>query len=383
MWYFNIKKPTIVIDNGSYELKAGFQGHYAPSCRIPTVVGRPKLENSDEDFEDQYFGEEAMAKANALSLKYPIQRGIINDWDGIIYINMILIWNQFGIMQESEHPILLTEVPINPNANREKTMQILFETFQAPLISLVNKAVLPLYAVGKLTGVVVDSGQDDTNIVPVYEGYYLQHAVLRRDYAGNACTQEFLQILNKSGYYFYKHYYRSLIIEMKEKLCYVAQDYDKEIKKYKESGAEDTKYELPDGDFITIKNEKFRCSELLFKPYQEVEVGIHELVYNSLKKCDPSLQLYLYLNIILSGGNTLLKGFRQRLQKELKSMPPESIKPKSLLRYFDIEDTSEHNFISWKGGEILASLDSFLFTCFERKEYDEQGPSIVHRWMYK
>eukprot|EP01084_Bolivina_argentea_P095887 172385_1 len=104
-----------------------------------------------------YIGHEAQSKRGILSLKYPIEHGIITTWDDIEQIWHHMFYNELRI-QPDEHSILLTEPPLNPKANREKTTQIMFETFNTPAFYLAVQPVLALYASGRSTGVVLDSG---------------------------------------------------------------------------------------------------------------------------------------------------------------------------------------------------------------------------------
>merc|ERR1719230_1804265 len=103
---------------------------------------------------------------------YPIEHGIVTNWD-----DMEKIWHHAFYNQLRS----LTEAPLNPKANRERMTQIMFETFQVPAMYVAIQAVLSLYASGRTTGVVLDSGDGVSHTVPVYEGYALPHAIERLD----------------------------------------------------------------------------------------------------------------------------------------------------------------------------------------------------------
>ncbi|CAD8051583.1 unnamed protein product [Paramecium primaurelia] len=367
--------PAVVIDNGSGQCKAGIAGDDAPRCCFPAVVGRPKHQGImvGMDSKEAYVGDEAQAKRGVLALKYPIDNGIVNNWDDMERIWHHAFFNELRVTPE-DHPALLTEAPMNPKANREKMTQILFETFNVPSFYVAIQAVLSLYASGRTTGIVVDSGDGVSHTVPIYEGYALPHAVLRIDLAGRACTQYLVNILNELGVSFTSSAEMEIVRDMKEKLCYVALDYEEEMKKYKESAANNRPYELPDGNVVVIQNQRFRCPELLFKPnFIGLEVsGIHELTFKSIMKCDIDVRKDLYGNVVMSGGTTMFPGIPERLSKELTSLAPSSMKIK-------VVAPPERKFSVWIGGSILSSLSTFQAMWITRSEYDESGPTIVHR----
>jgi actin beta/gamma 1 len=327
-------------------------------------------------WKDAYVGDEAVAKAAALTLKCPISHGIVNNWDDMERIWHHAFYNELRVAPE-EHPVLLTESPLNPKANREKMTHIMFETFGAPAIQIATSARLALHASGRSTGVVIESGDGVTHTVPFYEGHMLPNAVMRLDLGGRDLTDYMLKIVAEREYALARSLAslgptveRGVVREMKERLCYVAEDFDAEMQRA--SSELEKSYELPDGTVVTIGSERFRCPEALFKPslIGLEQEGIHQTAYNSIMKCDVDIRKDLYGNTVLAGGNTMFPGIDARIQKEITILAPPTVRVR-------VVAPPERAFLPWIGGSSLASLDSVPWT--SKAEYDESGPSIVHR----
>jgi len=279
-------------------------------------------------------------------------------------------------VQPHDHPVLLTEAALNPKQNRERMLQIMFETFYVPALYISMQAVLSLYAAGRTTGIVCDSGDGVTHIVPVYEGYAMPHAVGRVNLAGRKLTEHLMQLLGERGGRFNTSAEFELVRDIKEKCSYVAEDFDEELRKCSGSSAAqlEMSYELPDGNIVELGSERFRCAEPLFKPQllgMEAS-GLHEMLFDCIRACDIDIRKDLFANVVLSGGTTMLRGLGKRVQAELTNLAP----PTMRVRVLYPDDRQHSVFI---GGSMLSDLDSFQDMCVTKQEYSEHGPKIVHK----
>jgi len=414
----------VVVDNGSGLLKAGFAGADMPKLIFPAYVGRPKhvkVMATGAGESDYFVGDKARELRGLLRLRYPQSHGVVQDWE-----EMHAVWShmyqELQIAQD-QHPVLLTEPPLNPKANRGKAAEIFFETFNVPALYVQVQAILSLYASGRTTGVVLDSGDGVTSAVPVYEGFTLPTSITRMDLGGRDVTDYLSLLLRKNaGLTMTTSAEREIVKEMKEKICYVAiniEQYEKElaggasgvgsrssgvgsggvtgsagadkggVSATSASSAADLlsgvsddfepelPYKLPDGSTIMVGSEKFRAPEILFNPalIGKEDAGMAHCVVDCISKCDLDLRRTLFGHITLAGGSTLFDGFGDRLLSEVKRLAPRDTKIK-------IWAPPDRMVSTWIGGSILASLATFKKMWITKKEYEEGGRNAIYRKIF-
>lgn len=306
-----------------------------------------------------------------LKCSYPMEHGTVNNWEDMELIWQHIYKNELKV-SETEHPVLLTEAPLNPLRNREMAAEVFFEKFNVPALYVSMQAVLSLYAAGKTTGVVLDCGDGVSHAVPVFEGFALPHAITRSDVAGREVTNYFQLLLRRAGYNFHTSAEREVVREIKEAKCQVA----KNLAREKETKARQrTKYRLPDNNEIELGTEVFEAPEVLFNPELiGLEYpGVAATLVNCIQKSDLDVRKTLYQNIVLSGGSTMFRGFGARLLDEVKAnAPPQDLKIK-------IQAPPERKISTWLGGSILASLGTFKSLWITREEYIEEGEKSMER----
>ena len=250
----------------------------------------------------------------------------------------------------------------------------MFEIFNTPGIYISQTSILSLYSTGKTTGVIVDVGHGSTSHVPIFEGYAYPHTTLKTSLGGQDINEYLNTLLLKRGINLSTNY--DIIRAIKEKLCYVSTDYEKELREASFTGNSDIQYDLPDGKEIKIGAERFMGPEILFKPelFDCEFIGIHEQCYQSIMKSDIDIRKELYSNIILSGGSSMFEYLPERLTKEIQNLIPSS-----LCSNVKVMAMPERNYSAWIGASILSSLGNFQIMWVTKTEYDDAGPQIVHR----
>lgn len=405
--------PIIVIDNGSHELRAGYPGDEAPRVAIPSLVGQPlnsgvAMATGVREYE---VGYEARAKRGMLNCTEPVRGGIIQNWDAMEKLWAHIIFREMRVSPEN-FCFSISEPHNTTKDQKERTLELLMETFNANSLYLGISSVFSLYSYGKTTGVAVDIGLHTSSAVPVHEGYCLTRQVTSSPVAGDALTKYLTKLLKDQGYGFGTIREHELINSVKEQLCYVMPSgaggglgpafaatadggHNTADLSVKGGTAE---FSLPDGQMIPIDSERHMCPETLFnfsilgKEYAprvkvfldagdeyspSIDKGISWLTYAAISNSEQSLRNTLINNVVLSGGSSLFSGTRQRLQKELSIFYRE-IRPNEAMIPISVSEVPCRQYSSWLGGCMLSSISMFPHLTVSRAEYEEQGLRVIH-----
>ncbi|ELU40020.1 actin-related protein Arp2 [Rhizoctonia solani AG-1 IA] len=336
---YSTRRPVLISPSLS---KSDTRGPTFPNMAIfPSVIGRPILRAEERLgqhlIKDIMVGDEAEAVRSYLQITHPMEHGIVKDWDDMKHL-WDYTFDQKLRVDPAGRKILLTEPPMNPKRNRERMAQVMFEEYGFGSVYVAIQAVLTLYAQGLTTGVVVDSGDGVTHIVPVYDGFALPHLTRRLDIAGRDVTRYLIKLLLMRGYAFNRTADFDTVREIKEKFCYVSYDLEMDQRLSEETTVLVESYtvsnmpslldfdliqvKLPDGRTIKIGAERFEAPECMFQPHLvDVEQpGVAEMLFQTIQSAAVDTRAELYKHIVLSGGSSMYPGLPSRLEKEMKQL---------------------------------------------------------------
>ncbi|XP_003386197.1 PREDICTED: actin-like protein 6A [Amphimedon queenslandica] len=417
---------ALVFDIGSCTSRVGYAGEDCPKADIPTVIGVGPGEDTPMDTEDSeapikpapsnkyYIDTTVIGRPReGVEMKTPLKDGIIKDWE--LYQQLINHLYTKHIKTDSDlHPVLMTEPTWNTKSDREKLTELMFETYKVPAFFLSKTAVLSAFANGRSTALVIDSGANQTSAVPVHDGYALSSATTRTPLAGDFITAQCRGFLDEQKIEVVPHYLVASKEPVKERapanyvkkkvpevttsfheymVKKVISDFQASICQVSTSSLRDeietstsiptTLYEFPNGYNINLTVEKFKLTEGLFDSSTGHVKGISggnllsipNVALHSASVCDSEIKPALYGSVVVVGGNSLLNGFTERLNRDLTTKTPQSVRIKMVQNV----STVERKFSSWIGGSILASLGTFQQMWISKQEYEETGKSVVQK----
>ena len=352
----------IIFDNGSSVIKAGIGGEDFPALNIRLV---------EESNDNGIFFD----KKQKLVHGRPIEKGIIKNWD-----IMENVW-EFSINEmngnSDEFKVLMIENYGNPDGHRHKSAEIMFEKFGASSFMLENQSVLSLLANGKESGLVINCGDELTQIVPVYNITTVTRGIRNFDFAGKDITSNLEKLLNNGNTERYPIPYtlnRDICEDIKIQLGVSSFDYFEDSGNSNLYGILDKEYTLPDGQVITIGSARLDCTEILFRPYLfDIKVpGIHKVIGESLNSVS-CISHVINPNIVVSGAALKFPHFCERLEKELSVL--NHSKWNAHIYYLP----GEMKYLPFIGASIVTCLNSMNCKWVSKEDYYEIGALILDR----
>lgn len=377
-------KLPIIIDIGSGTVKAGFSGEENPKLVFNNFFGESKYkkvlhtyDNKSANINEQYIGDDCDKYLGLIKLRYPVNRGSFEkDEDILTLFNHIFLKLGLNSQEIKEHPILITEPILNPKSNREKISQILLDKLNIPAIFFASQPILSLLSTSSTSGIILESGDGVTQSCFVCEGYSIPCSYERYNYGGKDVTEYLKTMLRKRGYNFYNTSEIKLVNDIKENLCYLEPGKRTEYSNVKKSlNRKLIPYYLPDGNFISIGEERILAPEILFNPeYIGKEyLSFTDMIISSINKIDIELRKKAYESIWLSGGNTAIKDLNEKLIEELKNKFGKTL-------FINILENEKINpqYRCWVGGNIISTLEIFKKMWITKNEWNENGNEILH-----
>mmetsp|Transcript_14198 Transcript_14198/g.30707 ORF Transcript_14198/g.30707 Transcript_14198/m.30707 type:complete len:387 (-) Transcript_14198:138-1298(-) len=374
----------LICDTGSGVIKAGFAGEHFPRLNFPGIVGRPML-RFDEDVGDVHLkdimlGTEAAEVRAMLQVSYPVANGVIQNWD-----DMELVWDHtFKTLGAncSDHVVVQTEAALNPLKNREKMCEYMIEKFGFAGVNVGVQAILALNAQGLNTGLVVDSGDGVTHLVPIFEGFVQPAHVARLNIAGRHITEQLVKLLQQRGYLLNSSADFETAASIKQKMCYVAYDVEKEKRLATQTTTLEKRYQMPDTREVKLSSERFMAPEILFNPSLfnpagSDQKGLPEFIYDTIMRTDIDQRRTYFGRVVLSGGTTMFPGMSSRVERELGVL---TSKLKDMR--INVEDPPRRKFMVYLGASHIAKHfheENVADWYISKKEYEERGAQAIHR----
>ena len=365
------EKHPIVIDIGTYCIRTGFGGDSEPIHVFPTVVGKPpntQFRQTSNSSQNIFIGESAYKNATQLVLSNPMENRIIKNLDDTQILLDFIFSSKYKV-PTNKTPLVLSISPFSTEKDRENLSTLIFETFRIPLFYPGLSSSLLLYASGLTTGIAIDAGETDINIVPVYESFSMMNLAKKLEIGGKTISESIRQNLIKPGSTLSLSSERSTLHYIKEHFCYIR--FDNENPEENDTKKPEPKFFVtPDNQKYELNDQVCKIPEMIFKPdFITVDsLGLSQLTLQTIETIDTDIKNTVQNNIVISGGTSLIKGFHQKLEKDISEK----------IQSINVIAPPSRKIAPWVGGSMIASIGTFKDLALSKEEYEETGPSVVH-----
>ena len=416
----NSNQPVLILDNGSGYLKCGISTDEHPLITIPTVIGKPKYQNEFFDYPfniaeinqnskknqknkkaskrqtNDIIGHDALDSPSIYNLSYPIQNGTVTNFDDLYDIYTYLFYKKMKV-EPSNYPCLISECLQNPMNKKEKMMEMFFEHFRVPILGTCLQTNMALKSTGRVTGLVLESGHGSTQVSAIYDDFILSNSLEKCDFISssnlNFQIQNFLSRCKIYELDLERDF--KLLNKLKEMFCVISNplgDYSNRGRftttkntyntLYQENMKSEHIYELPDGSVADLGMLPQITENLFFNPkYLGFEGNnIAEMVHNSVQKADLDTRCELLSSVIFTGGNSMIKGLRERIKCEVSHL----FDGNSKSMYFVSTNKNPMNAV-WEGSTLICELDPGFDSSFwvTKAQFEEHGSRILHKVNYR
>ena len=362
------KVTPVVIDCGTAFTRCGFGGDSTPLSTVATVVGRPRERfgavSSAQEGQETYIGAEVFKRPAQLSIRYPVENRVFTNFEDTTALLTHIFANEVKVPAD-KHPLVMTLTSLTPQESKEKILEIIMETFRVPAFYPASPSAACLYAAGVTSGVVVDSGEAGTLVMPVFQGFSMPYFAKKLDVGGRHINDALKKGLVNRGYHLSASVERNVLRDMKEQFCFVSADPEQE------ENVEEKTFSTPDGMELKISNERFTSPEILFQPSLcGVDApGTSQMIADVSNSVDEVVRGQLAATVLRAGGSTMFEGYQERVKGDLMRLLPPHIS-------FHVNAPISRKISAWVGCSIISSVSTFSQLWISRQEYEEEGPSV-------
>jgi actin beta/gamma 1 len=373
----------LIIDTGSGFTNAGLSIEDYECITEPTVIGR----GLGDDKGNLSYGLDALRRKEYLELSHPLQDQRVQSLEDLEKFYDYLYSKKLK-MKPNAFSLLNSYSFDETFVMKKKTIELFFEKFQVPSYFGINSVLLSLYGYGAKNALVVETGYQSSRAAVVKDGALLPYTLKSIPIGGELITNRVMKMLKEE---MPKQTVNEMIPaksakelksitwnnarRIKEKLCFLANDYQEAVTEFSKTDKHKKAFDLPDGSTVQINSESFEAPEVLFQPALEGHYcpGLHELVASSLSEVRYDKRSVYTQAVCVSGGCADMGNFKTRFEEELKRVLPTSQNVEIL------ESENKRQLVSWVGGTLVAALTTFQNQWVDRDYYLEVGDSMVFR----
>ncbi|XP_041348280.1 uncharacterized protein LOC121367897 isoform X2 [Gigantopelta aegis] len=377
------QKKVVIIDMGSNAVRAGILGQRPtlPELFFPSVVAVHNTTSNMVVGMEAYFP----GIRHKSKLFHPIRATNKIDKFSIDERQMPAVFSKVFHdlrINPGEYLVMLS-TPMDLSDNlRKNLMMILVDSLQVAGVCMVQQALLSLYSYNTTSGIIVDVGET-IEILPIYDGFVIEGGVTMLPY-GAEKIEDSLQIsLMTENYRFSSRIERLLVKYIMEKSCYVASDFKSALEQCKTNREKMSctvdfePFDLPPGAYPSITHDisRFKSPEGLFDmDMWEMDFpNLHKLIFQAIQTCPMDSRRHMYRSVYLSGGVTMLPGFRERLQSELVKLAPPNVP-------IEVHAAPQRYHAAYIGACSVAGMDVFQQMCISRETWRTEGINSFKKW---